>query len=127
MLISAALPIAKKRLVTLDAGAPVIEAAKLFEAKGVLYAYDDVRLETPAAVIPVDVDGEEWTQAESTLRVRGERSPLFFLYRGNGALDLYSFTLHEGSVDHGVGPSTGTKAERWIKHAVDFWDEQTIR
>ncbi len=29
MLISAALPIAKKRLVTLDAGAPVIEAAKL--------------------------------------------------------------------------------------------------
>lgn len=24
-------------------------------------------------------------------------------------------------VDHGVGPGTGTAAEGWIRHAVDFW------
>ena len=27
-------------------------------------------------------------------------------------------------VDHGVGPGTGTAAEGWIEHAVQFWKEQ---
>lgn len=64
------------------------------KARGVLYVYDDVKREMPAAVLPVDVNGKNWTQMEALLRVQGERTPLFFLYRGNGALDLDSFTLN---------------------------------
>lgn len=29
-------------------------------------------------------------------------------------------------VDHGVGPGTGTAAEGWIDHAVDFWRAQAL-
>lgn len=29
--------------------------------------------------------------------------------------------------DHGIGPGTGTAAEGWIGHAVDFWRDQVIR
>ena len=35
----------------------------------------------------------------------------------------YQCEIFEG-VEHGVGPATGTSAEGWIDHAVDFWRQQ---
>ncbi len=35
----------------------------------------------------------------------------------------YQCEIFEG-VEHGVGPATGTSAEGWIEHAVDFWQQQ---
>ena len=60
----------------------------------VLYVYDSEKKEMPSAVIPVNVDGTDWVSVEASLRVRGKKAPLFFLYRGSGAVDLYSFTLY---------------------------------
>ena len=62
-------------------------------AKGVLYVYDAVQFERPAAQLPVDLHSKDWTELEGTLCVSGGKSPLFFLYRGNGHVDLYSFAL----------------------------------
>ena len=64
------------------------------KACGVLYVYDSEKKEMPSAVIPVNVDGTDWVSVEASLRVRGKKAPLFFLYRGSGAVDLYSFTLY---------------------------------
>ena len=62
-------------------------------AKGVLYVYDEAKREMPAAAIPVEVNKKEWTDVTAPLRARGKKAPLFFLYRGSGALDLFSFRL----------------------------------
>ncbi len=62
-------------------------------AKGVLYVYDDAKRELPAAVIPAEIKTRDWTELSAPLRVRGEKAPLFFLYRGSGALDLFSFSM----------------------------------
>ena len=62
-------------------------------AKGVLYVYDSEKHGLPAAQIPVDLHTKDWTVQSAALRVSGARTPLFFLYRGSGHLDLYSFEL----------------------------------
>lgn len=67
-------------------------------ARGVLYVYASAFEGTPAAKIPVDLGGQGWTDVASPLHVAGKKTPLFFRYRGKGALDLLSFTLGEEKV-----------------------------
>lgn len=62
-------------------------------ARGVLYVYGDEAEVCPAAEIDVDVDGSGWIDVAAPLRVERAKTPLFFVYRGSGALDLLSFTL----------------------------------
>lgn len=63
------------------------------KANGMLYVYTDERFDNPAAAISVCVNGPDWLSASAALRVSGRKTPLFFLFRGNGALDFQAFTL----------------------------------
>ena len=64
-------------------------------AKGELVVYDAEEAEEPIARIPLDLETEDWTLEEAPIRAAGAKTPLFFRYKGSGALDLYSFTLEE--------------------------------
>ncbi|MBQ6371567.1 MAG: hypothetical protein IJJ22_00405, partial [Oscillospiraceae bacterium] len=63
------------------------------KAKGILYVYNDIRYKMPVAIIPVDIKDKDWVYSEATLCVSGCKSPLFFLYRGKGAIDFSAFSL----------------------------------
>lgn len=46
-----------------------------------------------ARCIAIEVSGKQWVDVSAPLHVNGNRAPLYFIYHGKGALDLFSFTL----------------------------------
>ena len=45
------------------------------------------------AQIPLDMEASDWTTCGAPIHAEGKKTALFFRYEGEGALDLYSFTL----------------------------------
>ena len=64
------------------------------KAEGQLMVCSSEDCGKPLAVIPIAVsDKKTWQTAASTIAITGAKTPLYFIYKGSGAVDLLEFTL----------------------------------
>ena len=73
------------------------------KADGVMHVYDSEEGSVPVSLLNVSVSGNEWTDASARIRVSGKKTPLFFVYKGKGSLDMFSFELAGKHPENTVG------------------------